>query len=233
MEIRGRRPVAAELRDDDADHPLSDVVGGEFQGTDDAGERTAAFDVGDEEDVRVGEPRRLDVRYVAVSEVRFRHAPRALGDDHVVCLGETAVGVRGGVAGAFPVALVVVARLDVTDRFTVDDELALAVPTGFEQHGIHLRRRRHARRPCLHVLRDADFTPLGVAVDGEDGTGVVAHVLPFERGDVDAPVGEVAAEPGHDRTLPDVAGGAGDEDSPGHSTARSTNVSKAPLSAWQ
>jgi hypothetical protein len=115
-------------------------------------ELVPAFDVGDQQDVCVGEASGLDVRQVPVVEVDLGDRSRTLGDDHVVVGGQSLVGRPRRLAGLLPVAVVVLLRWEVTDRLAVDNDLGFTAATGFQQHGIVVGRRRHTRRAGLDVL---------------------------------------------------------------------------------
>ena len=138
-------------------------------------EHAAAVDVPDEDDRRVGDPRRAHVGEVGLEEVDLRRAARPL-EQHEVVLGQKlaqrALDRRpepGAALAPGQCAEREVARPSTTTWLRVS-------AFGLDEHRVHAHVGRDPRGERLEVLRDADLAAV-------DDPRVVRHVLGLERRD--------------------------------------------------
>lgn len=131
-------------------------------------------------------------------------------DQHQIGLGTEALeGVQHG--GHQPLAhLVIDPRRAVAERAPAQHHLRADVGLGFQEHRVHVDRRRHTAGTRLERLSASDFATRLFAVGtgrhvgvGGDG-GVVAHVLRLERTHHQPASGVGAAESGDQQAFADV-----------------------------
>ena len=171
------------------------------------GDHAPAVDVGEQADRNLraaGEPH---VRDVALAQVRLRRASRALDDHQVEGVGEPleAFHHRRDQPGA---ACEEIPRLQGRGRASVHHHLRSAVGLGFEQHRVHVHRRRKPGGAGLERLRTADLAAAGTR------RSVVRHVLGLERRHPESTPPRQPAQPGHDHGLADVRAGTLDHQRP-------------------
>ena len=126
------------------------------------GEHSAAVDVGHEHHGRSRVARHGHVHYVPVAQVYLGYAARSLHHNGVVCRRQAVEGVAGRPPQLLaPLAVVVAVGVAVARGASVQHHLACHVAGRFQQHGVHVGRRRHSRRLGLHGLCAADFQSVG------------------------------------------------------------------------
>lgn len=171
-----QRHVAAELVDDDAFDARALGVREACERTDDLRKDAAAINIGDEHHGAIGSLREAHIRDVALAQVHFGRAAGTL-DEHEVAFRAQPFErfehrlQRGRFVG------VIGAGVQIAACAAVHDDLRADIAVRLEQHGVHVRLRRDARRECLPRLRTADLA----AIDGHGA--VQRHVLRLERCD--------------------------------------------------
>jgi hypothetical protein len=193
--------IAAELVDDVAAQPRPFARLQHRPGTDQAGDRAAAVDVGDEHDGNAGRLGEAHVGDVAVAQVDLRRAAGALDEHQVTTVREPSEAFQHSRQQG-RLQRLIIARLGRAEDAALHHHLRADLGLRLEQHGVHVGVGWDAARARLQRLGATDL-----AAVGGDG-GVVRHVLRLERPNIEAAAGIRAGQPGRDQRLTDVGAGA-------------------------
>ena len=162
----------------------------QLQRADQLGEHTATVDIGDQNHRAIHFFSEAHVGDVPITQIDFRRAACAFDHNKLIVLLQSLMRLqyrfhrRGFV-------VVVGHGFHIRNRFAVDNHLSTGIGIRFEQHRIHIHRRCLTRCFGLQGLGAPNLFAIG------SHSAVQSHILGFERSHVQAPIGETAAQPGH------------------------------------
>ena len=171
--------IAAEFVDAKALDPIAVVLGQDDMGADELRNHATTVNIAKEDNGDASGLGKAHVRDVAVPQVHLGRGSCAFDDDQVVGLRQTVKTIEHG-NHQRRLHLTVVACLERGQPFALHDHLCAHIRFGFEQDRVHVRMRRQPTGQCLKCLCATNLS----AVRGD--SGVVRHVLRFERRDREA-----------------------------------------------
>ena len=185
---RKERDVTAKLVDDKPLDERSFILFQKLQSADERSERTAAIDIGNEQNGRIQILRHAHVDDVVRLEIDLGRASRALNDDGFVLRIETRQRFFDRRKRFERIALVVLLRCHIADRLSHEHDLRAGVSCRLQQDGIHVDKRFKSRGFRLGDLRTPHLQTIFRDI------GIERHVLRFEGDDAPPLLPKDAAE---------------------------------------
>ncbi len=189
--------VAAKLVDDIAAEPRPLGWLKNRPGADQAGDHAASIDVGNQDDRNICRFGEAHVGDVAGTQIDLRRAAGAFDQQEVTFPREPREAFQDD-GQQLRLQVLVVARLGGAEDPPLYHDLRANLRLRFQQHRVHVGRRRHAASASLQRLRSTDLAAIG------GHCGIVRHVLRLERSNAQPAARIRSRQTCHDQRLADV-----------------------------